>query len=87
MPFGSLHGVDQTARGRRRGRAGSAKLYQSDNPRYRARALWLLSKIEGHAAKHIETALKRFEFRYPHYGIAGRARIGQRRVAVMSPSW
>jgi putative membrane-bound dehydrogenase-like protein len=34
------------------------KLYQSDNPRYRARALWLLSKIEGHAAKHIEAALK-----------------------------
>ncbi len=34
------------------------KLYQSDNPRYRARALWLLTKIEGHAKQHIETALK-----------------------------
>jgi putative heme-binding domain-containing protein len=34
------------------------KLYQSDNPRFRARALWLLSKIESHAAKHIEIGLK-----------------------------
>ena len=33
------------------------KLYQSDNPRFRARALWLLSKIEGHAIRHIETGL------------------------------
>jgi putative membrane-bound dehydrogenase-like protein len=33
------------------------KLFQSDNPRYRARALWLLSKIEGRGAKHIDAAL------------------------------
>jgi putative membrane-bound dehydrogenase-like protein len=34
------------------------KLYQSDNPRYRARALWLLSKIAGRGATHIEAAVK-----------------------------
>lgn len=33
------------------------RLYRSDNPRYRARALWLLSKIHGRGAKHIETAI------------------------------
>ncbi len=34
-----------------------AKLWQSENPRYRARALWLLSKIDGRGQKYIETAL------------------------------
>lgn len=35
------------------------KLYQSgEDPRYRARALWLLSKIPGHGKQHVETGLK-----------------------------
>lgn len=34
------------------------KLYHSVNPRYRARALWLLSKIEGQGLKYIQTALQ-----------------------------
>jgi putative membrane-bound dehydrogenase-like protein len=33
------------------------KLFQCDNPRYRARALWLLSKIDGRGAKHIDAAI------------------------------
>ncbi|HEV3417999.1 MAG TPA: PVC-type heme-binding CxxCH protein, partial [Pirellulales bacterium] len=33
------------------------KLFQSDNPRYRARALWLLSRLEGRGPTCIETAL------------------------------
>jgi putative membrane-bound dehydrogenase-like protein len=33
------------------------KLYQSDNPRNRARALWLLSKLDGRGRQHIEAAL------------------------------
>src|SRR5262249_18777492 len=33
------------------------KLFQSDNPRYRARALWLLIKIDGQGAKHIDAAI------------------------------
>jgi putative membrane-bound dehydrogenase-like protein len=34
------------------------KLYGSENPRFRARALWLLSKIEGQGNKHIDMVLK-----------------------------
>ncbi len=33
------------------------KMLASDNPRYRARALWLLTKIDGVAAKYIDKAL------------------------------
>jgi putative membrane-bound dehydrogenase-like protein len=34
------------------------KLWQSDNPRYRARALWLLGKIDGKASQYVDIALK-----------------------------
>ncbi len=34
------------------------KLFTADNPRYRARALWLLAKIEGRGRGHIERAMK-----------------------------
>jgi putative membrane-bound dehydrogenase-like protein len=34
------------------------KLWQSNNPRYRARALWLLGKIEGRGAHYVGLALK-----------------------------
>ncbi|MEX0741252.1 MAG: hypothetical protein WD079_00545, partial [Phycisphaeraceae bacterium] len=33
------------------------QMYESDNPRYRARALWLLSKVEGSDTKVIDEAL------------------------------
>jgi putative membrane-bound dehydrogenase-like protein len=33
------------------------KLFQSDNPRHRARALWILSKLDGRGTKHIDAAL------------------------------
>ncbi|MCG8584059.1 MAG: dehydrogenase, partial [Pirellulales bacterium] len=33
------------------------KLWKSDNPRYRARALWLLGKIDGKAQKYVDAAL------------------------------
>lgn len=32
-------------------------LYQDENPRYRARALWLLGKIEGQGRKYVDKAL------------------------------
>lgn len=34
------------------------KLWQSDNPRFRARALWLLGKIEGRGRHYVDLALK-----------------------------
>jgi putative membrane-bound dehydrogenase-like protein len=34
------------------------RLFASQDPRYRARALWLLSKIDGQGPRHIERALK-----------------------------
>ncbi len=34
------------------------KLWQSDNARYRARALWLLGRIEGNGQKYVDLALK-----------------------------
>src|SRR5262249_12739157 len=34
------------------------KLFHSENPRYRARALWLLSLLPDSGRRHIETALK-----------------------------
>ena len=34
------------------------KLWKSDNPRFRARALWLLAKTEGNSQKYIKEALK-----------------------------
>lgn len=34
------------------------ELWKSDKPRFRARALWLLAKIEGNSKKYIEEALK-----------------------------
>ena len=34
------------------------KMYQSNNPRYQARALWLLSKLPGKGMQYIEQALK-----------------------------
>ncbi|MDP4285053.1 MAG: PQQ-dependent sugar dehydrogenase [Bacteroidota bacterium] len=34
------------------------KMYKSDNPRYQARALWLLSKLPGKGMHYIEEALK-----------------------------
>jgi putative membrane-bound dehydrogenase-like protein len=34
------------------------QLWWSDNPRYRARALWLLGKIEGRGAHYVDLALK-----------------------------
>ena len=37
--------------------AALENLYASDNTRFRARALWLLSKIEGRGGQHIEEAL------------------------------
>src|SRR5205807_9325504 len=33
------------------------KLWQSDNPRYRARALWLLGKIDGQGQHYVDLAL------------------------------
>jgi len=33
-------------------------LYSSNNPRWRARALWLLSKLEGRGRTHVERAMK-----------------------------
>jgi putative membrane-bound dehydrogenase-like protein len=34
------------------------KLWKSENPRFRARALWLLAKIEGNSKKYIKEAIK-----------------------------
>jgi len=34
------------------------KMWHSDNPRFRARALWLLAKVEGQTGKYVEQALK-----------------------------
>jgi putative membrane-bound dehydrogenase-like protein len=34
------------------------KMWQSENPRFRARALWLLAKVKGQTEKYVEQALK-----------------------------
>jgi putative membrane-bound dehydrogenase-like protein len=49
----------RTALAEREGEATEAlvELYGSANPRHRARALWLLSQVEGHGGDHVRTAL------------------------------
>ncbi len=54
------------------------KLYKSENPRDRARALWLLSKIEGRGREHVDRALAGRRFRHPHHGPACSPRIEAR---------
>lgn len=51
----ALHGMGRAAE------PALLKLYESDNLRHRARALWLLSKIEGRGETHIRSALKAAE--------------------------
>jgi len=47
----ALHGMGRKAE------AALLALWGSDNPRYRARALWLLGKIEGRGAHYVEAAI------------------------------
>lgn len=51
------------------------KLWESDNPRYRARALWLLGNIEGKAQQYVQAALAD---QHPDIRIAG-LRLARRR--------
>jgi len=51
LAWTSLHAKGEKAE------AELAKLFESDNPHYRARALWLLGKIEGRGQTYVEAGL------------------------------
>jgi putative heme-binding domain-containing protein len=52
LAWTALHGMGPKAE------PALLKLWQSDNPRYRARALWLLGKIDGKGQRYVDLALQ-----------------------------